>query len=106
MVLEHIGRAVRNNAFVKICSRPLTPNERFADANPVFRRRRPQAANREGDASKSAVWMRGVLAQDLLDPGDRAADRLLGADPLSGEALDRLRPDTLPIDVQVSRVPR
>jgi hypothetical protein len=55
MVLEHTGHAVRNNAFVKICSRPLTSNDRFADASAFFRRSHPQAANRRGNASKFAV---------------------------------------------------
>ena len=33
------------------------------------------------------------LRQDLLDPGDRLVDRLLGADALGGNAVDRLWPD-------------
>ena len=36
-----------------------------------------------------------LLAQDLLDPRDRLVDRLLGADALGGDAVDRLAPRAL-----------
>jgi hypothetical protein len=45
-----------------------------------------------------------LLAQDLLDPGDRLVDRLLGADALGGDAMDRLRPDPLLVDLVVPSV--
>ena len=39
-----------------------------------------------------------LLAQDLLDARDRLVDRLLGADALGGDAVDRLGPDALVLD--------
>jgi hypothetical protein len=36
-----------------------------------------------------------LLAQDLLDPGNRVVDRLLRADALGHDAMDRLLPDLL-----------
>ena len=41
-------------------------------------------------------------AEDLLDPGDRLVDRLLGADALGGDAVDGLGPDALLPDERVA----
>src|ERR687892_1315432 len=41
------------------------------------------------------VGCRWLLAEDLLDPGDRLVDRLLEADALGHDTLDRLCPDVL-----------
>jgi hypothetical protein len=38
---------------------------------------------------------RRLLAQDLLDAGDGLVDRLVGCDVISGDAVDRLRPQEL-----------
>jgi hypothetical protein len=38
------------------------------------------------------------FAQNLLDPGDRLVDRLLGADALGGDAMDGVAPDVLAPD--------
>ena len=45
------------------------------------------------------------LAQDLLDARDRVVDRLLGADALDCDAVDRLRPHAFAVDQAVSPVP-
>ena len=45
-----------------------------------------------------------LFAQDLLDPGDSLVDRLLGADALSGDAMDGVAPHVLPAHEQVSRI--
>jgi hypothetical protein len=39
-----------------------------------------------------------LFAQNLLDARDRLVDRLLGADALGDDAVDRLRPDCLLVD--------
>src|SRR5688500_13755230 len=48
----------------------------------------------------------GLLAEDLLYPRDRLGDRLLGADAVGGDAMDRLGPDLLLIDQLVPPVAR
>ena len=45
-------------------------------------------------------------AQDLLDLGDRLVDRLLGAHALGGDAVDRLGPDVLVVDLVVPQIAR
>ena len=60
----------------------------------------PGAERRQDDARRperrrERAW--SCLRQDLLDPGDRLVDRLLGGDALGGDAVDRLRPDALAV---------
>jgi hypothetical protein len=45
------------------------------------------------------------FGEDLLDPGDRLVDRLLGADAIGADAVNRLRPDPLLPNAAVPPVP-
>jgi hypothetical protein len=45
--------------------------------------------------SNLLLAIRSLLAQDLLDPGDRLVDRLLRGDALGNDAVDGLAPDVL-----------
>ena len=73
------------------CGAPPPPPHHAAGAaqppNP------PRPAPRGQKPPPNVSW--ASLAQDLLDPGDRLVDRLLGADALGDDAVDRLRPDPL-----------
>jgi hypothetical protein len=47
-----------------------------------------------------------LFAQDPLDPGDRLADHLLGADVLGDNAMDRLRLDVFRFHLDLPPVAR
>ena len=68
------------------------------------RRAAPGRAPRREEPGRAAAW--SSLRQDLLDAGDRLVDRLLGADALGDDAVDRLRPDVLLPDQVVAPVAR
>jgi hypothetical protein len=51
-------------------------------------------------------WCALLFAQDLLDPGDRLVDRLLGADAVGGDAVDGVAPDGLLRNLAVAPVAR
>ena len=46
-------------------------------------------------AYSRTVGVPELLAEDLLDAGDRLVHRLLGADVFGNGAVDRVRPDAL-----------
>src|SRR5918993_1204612 len=50
--------------------------------------------------------VRPLIAEDLLDAGDRLIDRLLGANALGDDAMDRLPPDRLVDDLVVPQIAR
>jgi thiosulfate/3-mercaptopyruvate sulfurtransferase len=70
----------------------------------VGARREPADRARLTSVVNSAARRR-LLAQDLLDAGDRLVDRLLRADAFCGDAVDRLRPDPPAVDQAVAPVP-
>ena len=76
----------------------------------AFSHRQFATLAQDHEAARASECRSGVagsclsLAQDLLDPGDRLVDRLLGADALGGDAMDRLGPDPLLKDQAVAPV--
>ena len=55
---------------------------------PVRQDRPPRGLARTGRHIASGSKARRLLAQDLLDPGDRLVDRLLGGEAVGHDALD------------------